>query len=132
MHVFHSCIGMAHCVSCWILQFIFWQRYNTSAWRGREQWHSRMRPIVKLWFNLHFFPWTLDPVFHELAFYVLIYSLSCIVIRILDQKCCCRCQMFPQKCTSKVTNDCTVESQLFCSFCAALAPLTWLPKCCQV
>lgn len=83
---------------------------------GRDQRHSWMRLIVKLWFNFHFFPWTVDPVFHELALYVLIYSLSCIVIRILDQNCCPLCQMFPQKCTYKVTNDCTVESQLLCSF----------------
>lgn len=114
--ILHSCcLGMALCVNCWILQFIFWQQC-TSLWRWREQWHTRMRLIVKLRLNFHFFPWTMDTVFHELAFYVLIYSLSCRVIRILDRNYPPLCQTFPQKCTCKVTNDCTVESQLLCSF----------------
>lgn len=37
-------------------------------------------------------------------------------MRILDEECLRLCQTFPQKCTCKVTDDCTVESQLLCSF----------------
>lgn len=63
------------------------QQQYVLARRGRAEWHLQMRPLVKLWSNLHFFPWTVDTVFHELTFHVLIYSLSCIVISTLDPNC---------------------------------------------
>lgn len=63
------------------------QQQYMLARRGRAEWHLQMSPLVKLWSNLHFFPWTVDTVFHELTFHVLIYSLSCIVISTLDPNC---------------------------------------------
>lgn len=75
-----------------------------------------------------FFLWTVDTVFHELGFNVLIYSMSCRVIRILDQNSCPLCQTCPQKCTCEVINDCAVESQILCS----LSSVDLDMKCCQV